>query len=251
MIALSTSASRVSGRRFYVCLALAFVLIAFGGFIPTYWAKVASGTFAGAPVLHVHGLFFFTWTLFFLIQTSLVASGRTLDHRTWGVAGVAIATGMAFTVVLAAINSMKVADAIGMGDAARRFSIVSLSALALFVGLFVAAIVNVKRPEVHKRLMVLAMIPPMQAAMARPFQVLFSPPGAVGPPPVFVSIPPGLTVDLLIVAAIIYDWRTRGRPHPVYLIGLPVILVQQLMTVPIGGSATWMTIAHWVQNLAP
>jgi hypothetical protein len=232
-------------------MALVFVLIAFGGFIPTYWAKMASGTFGGAPVLHVHGLFFFGWTLFFLVQTSLVASGRTLDHRTWGVAGVAIATGMAFTVVLAAINSMKVADAMGMGDAARRFSVVSLTALALFVGLFVAAISKVGKPEPHKRLMLLAMIPPMQAAMARPFQVLFSPPGAMGPPPVFVSIPPGLVVDLLIVAAMVYDWRTRGRPHVVYLVGLPLILAQQLVTVPISNSEAWMSIARWVQNLAP
>lgn len=251
MVASSTVMPRASGRRFYLCMALVFVLIAFGGFVPTYWARIASGTFTGAPVLHVHGLFFFTWTLFFLVQTSLVAGGRTPDHRTWGVAGVAIATGMAFTVVLAAINSMKVADAIGMGDAARRFSVVSLTSLVLFIALFVAAIANVKKPEIHKRLMVLAMIPPMQAAMARPFQVLFSPPGSVGPPPVFVSIPPGLTVDLLVVAAIIYDWRTRGRAHPAYLIGLPLILAQQLMTVPISGSATWMTIALWVQNLAP
>lgn len=251
MVALSTSMPRASGRRFYVGMALVFVLIAFGGFIPTYWAKMATGTFGGAPVLHVHGLFFFSWTLFFLVQTSLVATGRTLDHRTWGVAGVAIATGMAFTVVLAAINSMKVADAVGMGDAARRFSVVSLTALTLFIGLFGAAIVNVKKPETHKRLMLLAMIPPMQAAMARPFQVLFSPPGAVGPPPVFVSIPPGLVVDLLIVAAMIYDWRTRGRPHPVYLVGLPLIVAQQLLTVPLGNSEAWMSIARWVQNLAP
>lgn len=250
MVALSTSASRESGRRFYVGMAVVFVLIAFGGFIPTYWAKVASGTFGGAPILHLHGFFFFTWTLFFLAQTSMVAGGRTADHRRWGVLGVSLATAMAFTVVLAAINSMKVADAAGMGDAARRFSIVSLSALALFLGLFVAAILNVRRPEVHKRLMLLAMIPPMQAAMARPFMVLFSPPGAVGPPPVFVAIPPGLTVDLLIVAAMIHDWRTRGRPHPVYIAGGLLILAQQLLTVPIGQSATWMSVARWVEHLA-
>ena len=102
MVSLSTSVPRVSGRRFYVGMALVFVLIAFGGFIPTYWARIASGTFGGAPVLHFHGFFFFTWTLFFLAQTWMVASGRTMDHRAWGVAGVSLATAMAFTVVLAA-----------------------------------------------------------------------------------------------------------------------------------------------------
>lgn len=251
MVALSTSVPRASGRRFYVGMALIFVLIAFGGFIPTYWAKLASGTFGGAPVLHFHGFFFFTWTLFFLAQTWMVASGRIMDHRAWGVAGVSLATAMAFTVVLAAINSMKVADAVGFGDAARRFSIVSLSALALFAGLFTAAIVNVRKSEVHKRLMLLAMIPPMQAAMARPFAVLMTPPGAVGPPPVFVSVPPGLVVDLLIVAAMIYDWRTRGRAHPVYVFGGLLVLAQQILVIPIAPSETWMSIARWIQHLAP
>ena len=250
MVAISARTSPVAGGRFYVGMAVVFVLIAFGGFIPTYWAKIASGTFGGAPILHLHGLIFFSWTLLFLWQTSLVASGRTIDHRAWGVAGVSLATAMAFTVVLAAINSIKVADAAGFGDAARRFTVVSLGALTVFVGLLVAALLNVRRPQVHKRLMLLAMIPPMQAAMARLFMVAFSPPGAVGPPPVFVSVPPGLFVDLLIVAAMIHDWRTRGRPHPVYWIGGAVILAQQLLVIPVARTEAWMAIARGVEHLA-
>jgi len=250
MVALNADAARVRGRRFYVGMAWAFVLIAFGGFVPTYWAKLADGSFGGHPILHIHGTLFFGWTLFFLAQTWLVAAGRTPDHRTWGVAGVSLATAMGFTVVLAAINSIKVAETLGMGDQARRFSVVSLTALALFAVLFAAAIANVRRPEVHKRLMILAMIPLMQAATARVFMTLFSPPGAVGPPPVIVAVPPGLLVDLLVVAAMIYDWRTRGRPHPVYLIGLPAIVAQQLLCVPLGGSDAWMQVARAVESLA-
>lgn len=39
----------------------------------------------------------------------------------------------------------------------------------------------------------------------------------------FVSVLPGLTVDLLIVVAMIYDRRTRGRVHPAFLVGLPAL----------------------------
>jgi len=237
-------------RWFYVYMAGAFVLIAFGGFVPTYWARLATGTFDGHPILHVHGALFFSWTLFFLAQTSLVATGRTLDHRAWGMAGISLATAMGFSVVLAAINSIKVAEAIGMGDEARRFAVVSLSALVLFAVIFASAIANIRRPEAHKRLMILACIPLMQAAMARVFRTVMSPPGVVGPPPVFVSVPPGLLVDLLLVAAIVYDWRTRGRPHPVYLIGAPLIVLQQLLNVPISATPAWMTIARAVESLA-
>jgi hypothetical protein len=136
-----------------------------------------------------------------------------------------------------------------MGDQARRFSIVPLSALVTFATLFTLAIVNNRRAEIHKRLMILAMIPLMQAAAARVFKTLVAP-DAVGPPPVFVSVPPGLGVDLLVVAAMFYDWRTRGTPHPVYLAGLPALILIQLLVVPISTTAAWVSIANAVGSLA-
>jgi hypothetical protein len=237
-------------RTFYVAMAALFVVIAFTAFIATYWAKVATGTFTGAPILHIHGALFFTWTLFFLMQTVLVASGRTPDHRAWGMAGISLATAMAITIVLAAINSIRVAAAIGMADEARRFSYVSLTGLVLFAGFMAAAIASVRRPELHKRLMILAMVPLMHASVARFFLLLFAPADAKGPPPVFVSVPPGLAVDLILVAAMVYDWRTRGRPHPVYLIGGALLVADQVLAVPISATPAWMAIATWVQSLA-
>ena len=250
MVAIPGSGSAVRAQsRFYVYMAGAFVLIAFGGFIPTYWAKLAAGTFGGRPILHVHGMLFFSWTLFFFAQTWLVASGRVINHRAWGMAGISLATAMAFTVVLAAINSMKVAEAIGMGDQARMFSIVSLTGLVFFGIAFGLAIANVVRPEVHKRLMIVAMIPLMQAATARVFATVMA--GDIkGPPPVFVSLPPGLLVDLLLVAAIVYDWRTRGRPHPVYLYGLGAAVALQVLCLPLSATDAWMAVARGVESLA-
>ena len=242
--------SERADRRFYVWMAGIFVLIAFGGFIPTYWAKLAAGTFGGAPVLHIHGALFFAWTLFFFMQTALVASGRTPDHRAWGLAGISLATAMCISVLLGAINSMRVAESIGMADAARRFSIVSLGNLLLFAAFFCAAIINVRRSAVHKRLMIAAMIPLMHAATARVFMVLFAPPGQAGPPPVFVSVPPAICVDLLLVAAMVHDWRSRGKPHPVYLICGALLLANQLLAIPISGTGAWMAVATWVQHLA-
>ena len=246
----SSVSVRSDAQWFYVWMAGVCLLIAFGGFVPTYWAKLASGTFKGAPILHIHGMLFFLWTLFFLAQTTFVATGRTLKHRNWGLAGISLATAMGITVVLAAINSIKMAETIGMGDEARRFTFVSLSGLAMFSTFLGLAIANVRRAELHKRFMLLAMVPLMHAAMARLFMLAFAPPGVKGPPPVFVSVPPGLFVDLLIVAAIIHDWRTRGRPHWVYLVGGAVVLAVQLLSVPLSAGPTWMAIAKWVQSLA-
>ena len=84
---------------------------------------------------------------------------------------------------------------------------------------FTLAIATTRRPETHKRLMLLAGISILDAAVARWFLTFLAPPGPPGPPPVAVTIAPAFVAYLLLVAAIVFDWRTRGRPHPVYVYG--------------------------------
>jgi hypothetical protein len=98
--------------------------------------------------------------------------------------------------------------------------------------------------------MLLLMVGIMTPALARVFLTLFAPPGAVGPPAPFVSIPPGLVADLLLVVAIVHDWRTRGRPHPVYIYGGLALVAQQVLTVPLSSTSAWMHIAKAFQSLA-
>src|SRR3954451_22281377 len=72
---------------FYFYMALACMAVAFLGFAPTYWVPLASRSFSASSVVHFHGLLFFTWTLFFAIQTWLAASGKITRHRTIGMIG--------------------------------------------------------------------------------------------------------------------------------------------------------------------
>jgi hypothetical protein len=243
------SVLRPSERRFYLWMAGVFVLIAFGGFSPTYWAPVASGTFHGPPILHIHGALLFSWTLFYLVQTAWVASGHTPTHRAWGLAGIALFSVVMCSILVAQITVMRLYDAHGFGDAGRRFSAVALCSVPVLIGFFSLAIANVQRPETHKRLMYLIMVGFMHPAIARVFVTLFAPPGAHGPPPVLVAVPPGLSADLLIAVAMIYDWRTRGRPHHVFVYGGLVLLADQLLTVPVSATQTWMSIARFLEGL--
>jgi len=98
--------------------------------------------------------------------------------------------------------------------------------------------------------MLLLMVGIMTPAIARVFITLFAPPGAVGPPPPFVSIPPGLVADLLLLVAIVHDWRTRGRPHPVYVYGGLVLVAEQVGAVALSATAIWMHVAKAFQSLA-
>ena len=52
-----------------------------------------------------------------------------------------------------------------------------------------------------------------------------------------------LLADLFIIAGIIHDWRTRGRPHPAYLIAGGAVLIQQLLRAPVSTTAVWDRIA--------
>lgn len=240
---------RAAGRQFYVWMAGVFVLIAFSGFTPTYWAPVARGTFGGPPILHIHGALLFSWTLFYFAQTAWVVSGHTATHRAWGLAGIALFSIMVCSILVTVVIVLRLDDVRGYGDAGRRFSAVPLVALPTFIAFFALAIANVRRPEVHKRLMYLVMVGCMHPAIARVALTLFAPPGAQGPPPVFVAVPPGLVADLLLVIAIVYDVRTRGRPHPVYVWGGLCLLASQFATVPIAATAGWMSIARFLEGL--
>lgn len=50
-------------------MALACAATAFLGFAPTYFVPLAHRTFSASPVIHFHGLLFFTWSLYFVMQT--------------------------------------------------------------------------------------------------------------------------------------------------------------------------------------
>ena len=59
-------------------MALACMATAFLGFAPTYWMPLAHRSFSASAVIHIHGLLFFSWTLYFVFQSWLVASGQTI-----------------------------------------------------------------------------------------------------------------------------------------------------------------------------
>lgn len=236
----------LTAHRFYVAMSALCVGVAFIGFAPTYWVPLWSGSLHIAPIVHVHGALFFGWTLFLLLQTSFVALGRTAWHRELGMAGIALASAMVCMGVLVAIHSLQSGIAAGFGDRARAFSIVPLSAMVVFAGIVTYAIANVRRSEVHKRAMLVATVSLLEAAVSRWFLVLLAPPGAIGPPTVSFTVTPGLVSNLLIVAAMLYDWRTRERPHVVYVVGLSTLLAVQTLRVPASGTATWLAIADWL-----
>lgn len=253
----ANSANRIVLRssRFYVHVAVICLAVATVGFAPTYWVPLLRGTLDVPPLTHVHAFFFYGWLLLFLRQTMLAASGQIGRHRELGVAGVALASGMCFVGLGMAIGSLKRALALGAGDSGRAFSIVSFSAVLLFGGLFAAAVIKVRKPEVHKRLMLLTTVSMLQAGIGRWFLLFLAPPRIAGAPlvlpPVLVTLGPAVVNDFLIVAAMIYDRRTRGRVHPAYWWGGAAVLIVQLARVPLSTTHAWMRMTDWLIAMSP
>ncbi|WP_310498809.1 hypothetical protein [Sandarakinorhabdus sp.] len=238
--------------RFHFRMALVFIAMAFAGFAPTYWVPVAAGRFGGAPIMHVHGALFFAWTLFYLNQTWLVTSGATANHRRNGMIGAMLFGAMLMIIPVTAINSMWQAER-NFGpeglEAARRFTAVPLMSMLVMAGLFSAAMLNVHRSDIHKRLLLVLNAGMLQAAMGRPFAAMAAANGAVGPPPAIVTLMPAVIVDMLIVAGMVHDKRTTGRVHMAYVVGLGVTVALQIGMVAIASTDGWLAFATWLQHL--
>jgi hypothetical protein len=233
-------------------MAIVFVLIAFGGFTPSYWAPLAGGGYHPPPIVHIHGALLFGWTLFYLAQTAAVAAGRPALHRALGLAGIALFTLLVCSIVVLKITMMRIDDANGMGEASRRFAAIAMVPLPVMIGLFGLAIANVQRPEIHKRLMYSLMCAFMIPAIARVFVATLAPPGALdgGPPPPFVALPPTAVALLLFGVALTYDWRTQRRLNPVYLWSGAVVTLAGVLSVLVARTDAWLGVAASLQALA-
>jgi hypothetical protein len=243
-------------RWFYVWMAGVCTLIAVVGFAPTYWMQLTPNTFVGSPLLHLHGWLFTAWPLFLLVQTTLAARGLVGRHRAWGLLGVSLATAMVFVGVAVANHVLAVRLAAGLGNPARAFHIASISLISLFAVFVFAAVAYVTRPEIHKRLMLLATVSMIPPAIARLFFFVNAGmvPGlrpGLGPPRSVESVlAPSLIADVLILAGMLHDMRTRGRPHPVYLIGGAFMLAVQFLRVPVSTTHWWYAVADFLARFS-
>jgi hypothetical protein len=224
----------VRTRRFYVGMALAFVLTVFAGFSRSYFLKLHYGSPALSLLLHIHAVVFSAWILLFAAQTTLVAAHRTDLHRRLGVAGAVLAAALLIMGTATAILRVRGGSAPIPGVSGLAFLAVPLFDMVDFAILAGIGLALRRRPETHKRLMTLATIALMAAPIARI-------PGVreAGPPAFF-----GLS-DLFIVAMLVYDVATRRRPHPATVWGGLVLVASQPLRLMISGTAAWTAFAAW------
>jgi hypothetical protein len=238
---MTTASSKRQG--FYLAMAWAGALIAATGFSRRYFLPLAAGTFEAPAIVHLHGLITFTWVAFLILQTTLIANGRIAFHRSLGMAGIALGTLLVFAASQVAILQLA-RELKGDGPSPREFAATLLSLPLMVAGLLAFGIANVTRPEVHKRLMMLASFVVLAPALARIIQLIDTSLSRLTRNDLA-----GLASDALILVAIGHDTRARGKPHPAYLIGGVGILLVQIATLAVRSTTVWIGFTSWLADL--
>ena len=227
-------------NRFYFSIALALSLLLSLGFMRTFYARPLFDLPPLPTLMHVHGAVFTAWFLLFIAQTRLIATHNIKAHKTLGTIGAALAVVIIFVGTLTAF-SLALATRPQGGPPPSQFLAVSLPDIVLFAGFVGAALALRKRPALHKRFMVLAMISVLGPAVGR--LVVLS--GAIEYFLVIQSAVPAL----FVAWCLINDWRRHHIVHPVFAYGGAFIVISWPLRDALGRTQAWAAVYESIARL--
>jgi hypothetical protein len=218
----STSSSRDTRIRtasaFYLGYAGLLLLLMIAGFGPSFFFRPLFDLEPLPASTLAHGVALTGWFVVFLAQAWLARRGQLRMHRSLGIAGVTIAVVGTVGFVWLALDLFfqRPLD----GDAVNRTRLVrELTVFAAFPTLAGLAVRCRRKPDSHKRLMLLASISLAAPSVNR----LFGWTAEIWPVlDVIPRVPATLsTIAALLAATVLHDLLTRGRVHPAFGWGAP------------------------------
>lgn len=184
------------------------------------------------PALIVHGVVTLAWFALTLVQAVLIRRAKFALHKTLGAASVLLVLAIVVLGYLTTAKAMtnpewSIAGFDSVGSAIFPFFDITTFVVVYGLGLY-----HRKNAAAHKRLMVLAGVMMMDAAVARTAILL------LGLPPLAVLF----ELAILLVFPL-YDWRTRGKPHWASVFGLAFFAVCFALRMALGGTEAWAGFA--------
>lgn len=248
-------------RWIYVFMAGLFVTTALVGFIPTSLEKIAAVQAGARPpfpvVLHIHAVLMGTWLMLLLTQTTLMATGRPALHMRLGMASMVVApamvvTGFVLVPTMFAFNWVLLDFAppgvpAGEIEVGRNF-FSSLVAAQIAAGttfaVFVVLALRARRsdPGFHKRMMILATVVPLPAAIDR---IAWLP---TTYPESYVS--PFLYTTAWIAPMLVWDLVRHKRLHRAYKVWLAIFVPANLLVIYLWWTPGWMDFAQRLMGVA-
>lgn len=225
-----------SDRLFYISMAWLLVVVAVVGFAPRSLA-IVNGTMPNPPfVVHPHAAVMSLWMGLLALQATLSWTGRLDLHRKFGLASLVIAP--LVLLMLVAVTIVRQNDAAGTPGApvVNKILFVQIRSIVMFPLFFIWALRTRRTdPQTHKRMMLLATLMLLDAAIARMSFLPFN-----DFPRSYLAI--HLYLLLLVVPALVHDLIRLGRIHRAWIWGLALILPWVVATELAWNSAWWAEI---------
>jgi translation elongation factor EF-1beta len=219
----------VAHKREYEPLAFGLVVlvITLAGFWPTFYGAPAS---EGNDLLHMlHGVSATLWIVLFLAQSWFTGYTNRRLHQWLGWSSVAVAS----VLIPSSLAMVHLMFAQALSPLFLVLGFIDLTTLPLFLGLYIAALVNRRRPQIHWRLMASTLVVGVIPAAARFFRhYMHHSFPSLGD----ALLPSYLLVYCMLLVTILFDWR-KGRllwPFPFTLAYYAVIQ----LTMAAGGHST-------------
>lgn len=216
-------------------LMLASVVLGFG---PTYYFAGVFHAPLPSRIIHVHGALFSCWILLLIAQNSLASMGRVDIHRKLGLFGFVLACLMVVVGWVAATDRL-VRGTAPPGVDTYFFYITPMTDMVIFATLMFFAFRARRDPSTHKRVIYIATVGILIAAIARfPVSWLFhkAPHAAIA----------SYAFLLLLIA---YDLWSTGKIHRATLWASGFLIFVQQIRLPLGKTAAWHSFAAGVQSL--
>jgi hypothetical protein len=222
----------------YVLLIWLFVL---GGFVPDMIHHARSKAAPYLVIGYVHAVTAVGWLALLTTQTLLIRSRRVRWHRKIGVGGAVFAAALAIIGIATALAVHR-ADLGVPHTLPPAFLSIQLTDMLAFACLAGAAISARNEPSAHKRLILLATLaltPPAISRWLLPFGIGSSVGvslHALGHGVWQGYLGTYAATDLMVAGIGAYDWATRRRIHPAWMIGAVFLVTAHI-------AATWLYLS--------
>jgi hypothetical protein len=224
-----------SDRAFFGAMVVLLYATVYYGFAKTYYAAGMMRTTLPAPIIHIHAALMTLWLVLLLVQVALVLVRKVAWHRSLGVFGFMVALAMVIVGPIAATNALRRGEA-PLGLDALTFYIVPLTAIGLFAVFAFAAWRSRRKPAEHKRLILIANIALIDAAVGR-WPVNF-----------FEAHPPAqdLVPFAFLLALVAYDLISQRKVLRSTIWASLVLMAVHLTRVPVGETHAWHSFATFM-----
>lgn len=221
-------------RYFFVGYGVLFLFLSVIGFAPSFH-QYFTGEYYFPPFVHVHGALMVGFLALYLTQAVLASRGNLRRHRKLGLAATVLGPAVWISMGVATIVAFRRNDPAGEFAFLTSVLLIQLGVMVLFPVFVTGGLLARRNPDWHRRLMTLASLVLLQAAVDR---MHWLPDEGL---PMFWHH--GIRLYVLLIPLFIFDWLTLRRIHAATLIGTGLIVAMHAVVSYYWENEAWNQLA--------